>query len=166
MHLLQEPSNLSFVEGTTSWLLTGSKPRDYDYGSDTHALTPNSASGSLKSRTVQARGFATLMQAFKGSEYLGKRLRLSAYVKTQEVEKWAGLWMRVDGSWKRMLSFDNMHRRPIRGTNDWQKYEVVLNVPQESVGIFFGILLAGKGHVWLSNVQFETVSERVLTTDR
>ncbi len=164
MHLLQEPSNLSFAEGTTSWLLTGSKPQDYEYGSDTHGPTSTRASGYLKSRTAQARGFVTLMQAFKGSEYLGKRLRLSANVKTQDIEKWAGLWMRIDGSWKRRLSFDNMHRRPIRGTNDWQKYEVVLDVPQESVGIFFGILLAGAGHTWLSDVQFETVNDSVPTT--
>ncbi len=59
---------------------------------------------------------------------------------------------------------DNMQSRPIRGTVDWRKYEVVLDVPQQTVGIYFGVLLAGSGQVWLSNVQLEAVSEGVQTT--
>ena len=106
-----------------------------------------------------------MLQAFKGSEYRGKRLRFSAYVKTQNVEQWVGLWMRMDRSRQEGISFDNMQNRPIRGTNNWQKYEIVLDVPQETTGIFFGILLVGAGHAWLSDVQFETVSDSVPTTD-
>ena len=57
-----------------------------------------------------------------------------------------------------------MQGRPIKGTTDWQKYEVVLDVPQESVAIAFGILLTGKGQAWLSEVQFEEVGAEVPTT--
>ena len=51
------------------------------------------------------------------------------YVKSNEVEKYAGLWMRVDGQQNQVLSFDNMQNRPFRETTDWKKYEVVLDVP-------------------------------------
>jgi hypothetical protein len=37
-------------------------------------------------------------------------------------------------------------------------------VPQESIHVAFGILLAGKGRVWLSDVQFEEVKADVSTT--
>lgn len=164
MNLPKEPINLSFAQGTVGWSLTGSSPQDYAYGSEVQGLTSTSACGYLKSRTTQAGGFGTLTQAFKGNEYLRKRLRFSAYVKTQDVEQWVGLWMCVYASYQRVLSFDNMQGRPIRGTNDWRKYEIVLDVPQESIIISFGVLLAGAGYTWLSDVQFETVSESVPTT--
>jgi hypothetical protein len=156
-----KPDNLDFAQGIAGWFLAGSSPQDYEYGSEARNL---GASGYLKSRTLQANGFGTLMQAFKGSEYLGKRLRLSASVKTQGVEQWVGLWMRVDDADGKTLSFDNMQGRPIRGTTNWQQYEIVLDVPQEGVGIYFGVLLEGVGHAWLSNVHFETVSGNVPTT--
>ena len=44
------------------------------------------------------------------------------------------------------------------------RYEVILDVPQESVAIAFGILLTGKGQAWLSEVQFEEVGAEVPTT--
>lgn len=158
-------SNLDFANGTQSWFLAGDTPQDYDYGIDpTHRLN-GQASAYLKASVAQPGGFATLMQDFRGSQYYGKRLRLSGFVTAQGVEQWAGLWMRVDGKGGKILSFDNMGDRPIRGTNDARQYTVALDVPTESAGIYFGILLAGKGQVWLSHVQLEVVGTDVPTTD-
>ncbi len=44
-----------------------------------------------------------------------------------------------------MVAFDNMHDRPIKGTTGWQQYEVVLDIPRDSTGISFWILLDGTG---------------------
>lgn len=101
---------------------------------------------------------------FKADGYLNKRLRFSAYVRSEEVENWAGLWMRIDGPEGRTLGFDNMQTRSIKGTTDRQQYEIVLDVPQESVNVAFGILLAGSGQVWLSDLQFTDVSADIPTT--
>ena len=62
---------------------------------------------------------------------------------------------------EKILAFDNMQDRPIMGTSDWQQYEVVLDVSENGVQIAFGILLAGKGQVWLDEVQLELVSTPV-----
>jgi AraC family transcriptional regulator len=96
-----------------------------------------------------------LMQNFKSHRYRGKRVRFSAVVKSENISSWAGLWMRVDGDKGEILRFDNMEKRSIKGTTDWGRHHVVLDVPEESTGIFFGILLDGTGQVWLSGVQFE-----------
>jgi hypothetical protein len=71
--------------------------------------------------------------------------------------------MRVDKEAKQ-LAFDNMQGRPIKGTTDWKKYDVVLDVPQEATGIFFGVLLSGSGTVWLSEAKFEIVEPNIPTT--
>jgi hypothetical protein len=148
-----------------SWFMAGSDPGDYELGIDTNVTRNGKNSGYMKARVAEPRGFGTMMQMFKANDYRNKRMRFSASVKSEGIEAWAGLWMRIDGPEEgKHLAFDNMQNRPIKGTTDWQKYEVVLNVPPESVNIAFGILLEGKGQAWLSGVQFEQVGDDVPTT--
>lgn len=72
--------------------------------------------------------------------------------------------MRVDGPNGRMGGFDNMHERPIKGTNDWTHYEIVLDVMPDAVAIAFGILLEGDGRVWIDDLAFDVVSAKVPVT--
>ncbi len=137
----------------------GTLPKNY--ASDSASWSPTRSSQVEDGSTLC---FGTLMQAFQGSQYRGKRVRMTATAKAQAVQNWAGLWMRVDGTNHHVLSFDNMQDRPIRGTLDWKQYAIVLDVPQGSTGIFFGILLAGPGEVWLANVQFEIVNNTLPKT--
>ena len=146
------------------WFLAGTAPQNYETGIDRVVTHDGKSSGYISSTVPSSEGFGTWMQMFKADEYRGKRLRLSAYVKAEDVKDWAGLWMRVDGPENKVLSFDNMQNRPIRGTADWQQVAIVLDVPQNSVGIAFGILLQGVGRVWIDNVQFEVVGQDVSTT--
>jgi hypothetical protein len=71
----------------------------------------------------------------------------------------------VDGTDKSGLAFDNMQKRAIKGTADWKQYEIVLDVPDNGVVIAFGVLLAGKGQVWVDDFKFETVDNKVSVTD-
>jgi hypothetical protein len=107
-------------ESMKGWFLAGSHPQNYEQGIVTHN---GKKSGYLKAQVVQSGGFGTLMQMFKADSYRNKRMRLSAAVKSEGVENWAGLWMRIDGP-EETLGFDNMQNRPIKGTTSWQKYEV------------------------------------------
>lgn len=145
------------------WFLAGNRPADYDTGVDAQAVYGGQPSAYLKSKAPAIDGFGTLMQSFKAEEYLGKRLRFSAFVKTEAVADWAGLWMRVDSP-KGPLAFDNMMSRPIKGTTAWQNYEVVLDVPAGATGIAFGILLHGTGSAWINSVKMEAVGMGIPTT--
>jgi hypothetical protein len=122
------------------------------------------SSGSLRSTGDDANRFGTYLQVVRAEKYRGKRLRFSGFVKSSGVEGWAGLWMRVDGKDKTGIAFDNMMGRPVKGTTDWKKYEIVLDVPDDAEDITYGMLLAGKGQVWLDDVAFETVGKDVATT--
>ncbi len=126
------------------------------------------ASGSIKSTATEPTWYGAFTQAFNPDDYRGKRLRMTAYVKSKDVENHAGLWMRIesiDGKGNYCLSTDMMGDRPIKGTDDWKQYETVLDVPNEdSVQIFFGALLAGKGQVWVDDFKFEVVDKAVKTT--
>ena len=105
------------------------------------------------------------MQQFKADAYRGQRLRLAALVCSEGVERWAGLWMRVDGAGRHSLAFDNMQNRGITGTTDWTLYSVVLDVAQrESTLIAFGVLLSGAGQIRIADVRIEPVGLDVPST--
>lgn len=150
------------------WKLSGSQPYHYESGIDTQNVHSGKASAYLRSFSVTADSpdpFATLMQMFKADQYRGERLRLSAFIKSEDVRGFAGLWMRIDDHTGDPLQFDNMSGRPIKGTNNWNHYSVVLDVPESSAGIYFGVLLSGTGTVWMDRFSFEIVDERVPTTN-
>jgi hypothetical protein len=73
----------------------------------------------------------------------------------------------TDGKANYSISSDFMGDRPIKGTNDWRQFDVVLDVPNEdSTQIYFGALLSGKGQVWVDDFRFEIVDKSVKTTGR
>lgn len=84
-------------------------------------------------------------------------MKLSGFVKTDRVEAFCGLWMSVANQAQDVLQFDNMHDRPITGTQSWNQYSIVLDVPAASETISFGVLLNGKGKVWVDSFRFEEV---------
>lgn len=87
-------------------------------------------------------GFKALMYALP-ENYAGKKITLSGYIKTENIsDGFAGLWLRIDPE----IAFDNMEKVNLKGTNDWKKYEVTLNMsPENTKKIVFGALLSGTG---------------------
>ena len=157
------PGNLGFETGTSGWEIAGTRRRDYGIGTDSAVLHSGHASGYISSITDRISGFGTLMQTAEAGEYRGQRVRMSAYVKTKGVSEWAGLWLRVDGP-SGTIIIDNMQDRPIQGDTDWTQYEIILDVPEDSVNIAFGILVEGRGQAWVDDFQFEVVGQDVPTT--
>ncbi len=63
-----------------------------------------------------------------------------------------------------LLTYDDMHERPIRGPSDWHRYDVVLDVPEEGNVIDIGLQLGGVGKAWIDDAQLEIVSADTPTT--
>lgn len=83
--------------------------------------------------------------------YIGKEITLSGYIKTENVSQdFAGLWMRIDPE----VAFDNMQSRGIKGTTDWTKYEVTLQMqPEITNQIVLGAILSGEGKMWVDDLK-------------
>ncbi len=62
---------------------------------------------------------------------------------------------------RQMLGFDNMDNRAVKGTTEWQKYEIILDVPENAVGIAFGSFVSGKGQAWVDDFQLKVVGKDV-----
>jgi hypothetical protein len=150
-----------------SWVVAGSKPKDYDMGKDSKVVHSGSTSAFIRSNQSSIQGFGTMMQTFKADMYFGKRVRMSGFIKTEDVKTWSSMWMRVDdkANPNQSLAFDNMANRSVKGTTDWTKCEIVLDVPANASNIAFGFLLDGTGKIWFDDIKFEVVDQSVPTTD-
>jgi hypothetical protein len=150
------------------WFKAGSSPESYEIGIENDTDRGGKVAF-LKSKEKSIKGFGTLMQNFVPKEYLGKKVKLTAFIKANEVSDWAGMWMRIDGEQNgknsnKTLGFDNMQDRPLKGTIGWKKYEIILKVPENAINLAYGVLISKTGSVWMDDIQFEIVSDEIKTT--
>ena len=145
------------------WMVGGSRPRYFDMGLTSEQKHSGTQCAMIRSKVENCEDFGTLVQNIDAAPYRGRHVSLTAFIKSSEVQVFAGLWMRIDASGK-VVGFDNMQDRPIMGTTDWTKYEVLLYVPQESDNIGFGVLLTGTGTVWFDDLEIKIVSGDVHAT--
>ena len=122
--------------------------------------------GTVKAKLAVPQQNAMLQQSIKADDYLGKRMRLTGYVKTSDTNMGtAHLFIRVDGEGLAQTS-DYMWERPIATNSDWTRYALVVDVPKNAIGITFGLLLEGGGQAWIDDVTLEQVGNEVATTGR
>lgn len=147
------------------WFKAGSASSDYKMGVDESITFDGSKSAFIEADTAELKGFGTLMQSSSVEGYLGERIQLTIYIKTQDVSGWTGAWLRIDGGKNKALAFDNMKNRPIKKSTEWTKYTMVLDVPSSATKMAYGVLLNGNGKVWFDNLNFEIVDKNIAVTD-
>ncbi len=151
----------------TGWYPAGSNWKNYRIELKAKEGRKGGSAARLDCLKDTVNGYGSLMQDFLPGEYLGKRIRIGAWVKTQDVEQWAGVWVQVaKDTDEKPLCFDNMADRPISGSTDWTKYELVVDVPWEAKVILMGGILNGKGSMWLDDFSVEVVDRTTPTTGR
>jgi hypothetical protein len=149
----------------TGWFPAGSNPSEYEMGIDNSIFQNGQVCAYIKSKSPKENQFGTLMQTISAENYSGKRLMLSGYIKSEDVKGWSGMWMRIDGESSQQLGFDNMYDRAIKGTTDWKKHEIVLDIPANSLTINYGVLLNSDGKVWFDNFELKEVDKNVPVTN-
>ncbi|HEY2369190.1 MAG TPA: hypothetical protein VGH87_22490 [Polyangiaceae bacterium] len=154
------------IESTTfSWFISGSNASLYQGGHDAATTCSGAPSVSLRSVSqASSSDFATMMTTENAASFAGKRVRFRGWVRTDALDAWAGLWMRVDEPNDQQGAFDNMANRPIKSTTPWTPYDVVLDVAPDAVDVAFGVLMSGDGQAWLDGVSLEVVDDSVPTT--
>jgi serine/threonine protein kinase len=141
------------------WDRGGWNPTVFEIRTDREVVHRGRASGCIFARNGEEGDWATLVQTIRADRFRGRRVRLSAFLRSENVWEGAALWMSIDGIDGR-LAFDGMKNRLVRGTTDWRRYEIVLDVPEESTALSFGLLLIGgsRGKAWIDDVTLEMVS--------
>lgn len=157
-------SSFKIIGDVKGWFLAGSASKSYDIGI-VKDMQRNGNVAYLKSvKSVKPKRFGTIMQSFDAEIYRGKRIKLTGFIKTKDLESWSGMWLRVDGKDGKMTAFDNMKDRKIKGTTPWTKYVIILDVEENSSSINYGVLLSEEGELWLDDLTFEVVDKYIKTT--
>ncbi len=159
-------SNAQKVDYSSEWSYRQDANNSYELRPENNSDTKNQNLFTIKSVKSKISGFGNIMKTIKADPYLGKTVKMSGYIKAENVKSWAGLWMRVDYYNAAVLAFDNMQSRPIKKTTDWTKYEIVLFVPMESTSLSYGALLDGTGQIWFKDVALEVVADTIPETGR
>ncbi len=160
---LPEIPNAGFERGETYWgFLRHSN--EYIKGVDKKIFHSGTKSAYIASKSNSPSKFTTITNFHPNIERLkGNRIRISAYIKTENVEKEAGIWARVDLD-NNAYILDNMMDRPFFGTNEWKKANIVLDVPTNASAIVFGAIFDGRGKAWFDDFKFEIVDSSTPVT--
>jgi hypothetical protein len=150
------------------WGGGSARNQDYEFGTTASPSVAGKQAAYIKAKPDAAPGaYFVMFQCIKADDYIDRRLRLTGRLRT--IDAGAGqMFLRVDGpapesgGQSKVLGFYNMSDRPIRGTTDWDDYQVVLDVPPGSIKVCYGFLLGGgKGEAWADGFSISTVSKSV-----
>jgi erythromycin esterase len=89
-----------------------------------------------------------------------KRLRLSAALKTRDAGT-SFLWVRADAGKGNPVAFTRLpYRECPKGTGDWQRYSIEIDIPADTTALLIGAACYGKGAVWVDDFVVETPAQR------
>lgn len=144
------------------WRWWGGWPAGYEYEISDDVFYKGKKSVYIHSITDNPQDFPFprigLSQTFKADKYRNKRMGFSAAIKAESTGS-AALYMSINGPCHELLCYDDMYGRNVTGITDWKELNIVLEVPEESTYIEFGITVSGKGQFWASAVTFEETED-------
>ena len=89
--------------------------------------------------------------------FLGRRMRVSALIKSDGVIGSAGLF--ASASHQGALAQSNRRDLPppVKGSLGWMRYATEIDIPPGTDAVELGVVLQGSGKVWIDDVQLEPV---------
>jgi hypothetical protein len=147
------------------WFRAGNNSSEFKTSIDNEVHQNGERSIFIESFNPGQKEFETIMQTINAKKYLGKRLKLKGFIKSDDVKGSCSIWMRIDGPNRENLGFDNLYGRNVSGTTDWKEYIIVLDVPIKSVSINYGLMLNGDGKAWFDNLSISEVDKSVEVTN-
>ncbi len=108
-------------------------------------------SGRLERTAASPGPFSSLTLSLP-MEFAGRNVEWRGYLRTEDVNGMAALWLRQDGESGR-VAFDNMAGRQLKGTSGWTQYSVTLPVHPDGRTLVFGVLLSGTGKAWADDFE-------------
>lgn len=159
--VVEKPLNLDFEKLKNNDLPSGwhigEEKQHFRAMYDDKVFHSGKSSAFLQSTGYIEKDWNTLLQYCKPGEYAGKRIKFTAWVRTENLKHYAQVLLMADGVIKNPRS-EKIQAQTFTGNNDWRKVELVLDIPEEAAVFSYGILLEGKGKVWIDDITIEILS--------
>ena len=141
--------------GPAGWSHAGANPDRYTIGVDSQVAHGGRRSAFLESHTgVTATMWSTIPQTIDAAPFLGRRLRISAFVRARAPAS-CEAFVRVDGQHEAKpatLRFTSTEQKRQRCGADWSEFSLVVDVPEGSEKVVYGFGIKGRGRVWIDDV--------------
>jgi predicted Ser/Thr protein kinase len=134
------------------WTARETREHEYRVGMDHRIVHGGKSSLFLRSLVAHPTGRITVFQNFLPTRYRGRRVRLTAFLRSEAASP---------GGILGIHSGNLAARCDVSGTTGWKKYELVMDVPTQSDGTGIALTLEGPGTVWADDFQFEPVDSSV-----
>jgi hypothetical protein len=135
----------------------------YQHAGDTSYLfeldeaVPRGGARSLRIDNVGPEPYGSVAQDVPRSEFAGKTVRFSAWLKTRGVDSGgASLFIIADVTGSSFV-YNFMPGAEVKGTHDWARYSLTLAAPALTNRVRVGATLEGKGTVWLDDAELEVL---------
>ena len=138
------------------WSANTSQPGEYRVGVDPNIRYQGKPSLFVRSLVPLPAGEMTIFQTFSALKCRGKRVRLSAWLRTDRGNLNPPLLLQVD-EWVASA-------RPSGMTGPWGRYELVEGVAAQAKDLGFGLRFSGAGTLWIGSFAFESVYSSVPLT--
>lgn len=105
-------------------------------------------------------GSGTITQKISAYNYIGKRVKLSAYIKTENVKNYTCLILKTENETNNGQDNDQQiieKTIQLTGNFEYKKIEAFLNVYNQNENIIIGALLNGDGKIWLDDFNLEII---------
>ena len=170
----REPLNFDFSSGLRGWYFQ----RDSTYGSyalDPHMTLTGKTSLAITLHKPCTHGSPGVLfyQGFLAEQYRGQRVRLSAYVKIEQMHQpglelhasWpTGKISPITGTAASAFCLTRSHIVPHALDSSWTRHEMVIDVPAQARSISFELGTHEQGKLWLDGTEFVIVDESVPLT--
>lgn len=131
----------------------------FETGIDPNVSHSGGQSGFIRGIETQPIQVGSLVQTISAMPYRSQRINFSTYLKTEAVEHVAGAGVIVFDADFQPVNLYNWRFGNLRGTNDWQRTDIVLDVPEDAVYLSIHTALQGNGIVWVDDWAIEIVDE-------
>ncbi|MES2521689.1 MAG: hypothetical protein V4617_03240 [Gemmatimonadota bacterium] len=149
----------------TGWRMSGGGWEEFRKQGDATVLHEGRPTARLAPRADSSVGYGTWMNSLYPFPYSNKRIRISIYTRTAGATRRADFWARVQGKGSPGDGYGlagKFVRLP--ATSDWQRHEIVMDVPGDAQWVQYGIGIAGPGMMWMDQAKIEVVDESVPLT--
>ena len=166
------------VKDLKVWEFRAAYPDAYDHGADAEAGAPGGSAALIRlipeisaDRYIDlTKAMGGYMQTASARPYRGKRVAVSAQLRSEGVSHGATILASVGGAPGETFAYDNLknHRDGwLFGDNPWTSRKVVLDVDDDAESLFFGFFLKGAGAVWAADFSVDVVDTSIpLTGER
>jgi len=156
-------------EGWAKWVSSVYSPSAYEVGIDTKVFHSPPKSYYIKfiesdSKSNNYIPSGSIYQFLSGKDFLGKRIRVSAVLKGDSLNRKAVLFIHVlsrkDGKEEYLRQADDPIAG-ITGTTNWKQCSVVADVPENTHRFLYGLYIEGEGQAWIDDVNIEIVDKDI-----